>query len=66
MNKNAWLLKMANDQTTDALQSLYCIGNVLKDLGWADNEGPVQEIREMMTRLESIRAQAGRLQRDAG
>jgi hypothetical protein len=60
--KNNWLLKMANDQAGDATKALYSLGNVLRDLGWSDSEGPVQEIREMLLRIETIRAQAGRLQ----
>ncbi len=63
--KNSWLIKMANDQAQAAEQALYALGNALKDLGWSDTDGPVQEIREMLLRLETMRAQAGRLQREA-
>ena len=58
--KWVFLQRIALEAIDNAESSIYMLGTSLQDLGWDSNAGPVQELREMLLRLQNIRDQAKR------
>ena len=48
---NEWLRQQALDSAEKARRELYVLGVTLRDLGFDRDGGPVQEAREMISKL---------------